>query len=352
MVQQLLNRLDTGGPEGSTAKDHRLSRKEISLSTEAFNEFDNDGDGTLDGDELMQYLSRGEPAFEIIVRLGIRSARRSVVEFVDRLLTSNGKPGLGASLKPYSLEVVDRRAAGPGQVPRVRTYKGDDTQVTLDLDHVLVDLRTEDNVADLDQARQIFDSQFERLDADKSESISVSEVRGREPFQSLFTLIDRNGDSQIRKPEIGEALALLGELSRRQAVLGVADRGVLLFGNLDEDGDGRLAPRELRAAGERLASFDRNSDGQVNATEIPHRFEWYFSQAPIPLGFPVRVNSRMMVEATERGTAGGPAWFQKMDRNHDGDLSPREFLGPRADFLRLDADGDGLVNAREATGKN
>ena len=38
-----------------------------------------------------------------------------------------------------------------------------------------------------------------------------------------------------------------------------------------------------------------------------------------------------------------------MDRNRDGDLSPREFLGPRDAFLRLDADGDGLIDAREAT---
>ena len=38
-----------------------------------------------------------------------------------------------------------------------------------------------------------------------------------------------------------------------------------------------------------------------------------------------------------------------MDRNHDGDLSPREFLGPTAKFQRLDADGDGFIDDREAT---
>jgi len=37
----------------------------------------------------------------------------------------------------------------------------------------------------------------------------------------------------------------------------------------------------------------------------------------------------------------GPAWFAKMDRNRDGDLSPREFIGPREVFRRLDVDGDG-----------
>jgi hypothetical protein len=46
--------------------------------------------------------------------------------------------------------------------------------------------------------------------------------------------------------------------------------------------------------------------------------------------------------------ARGPLWFRKMDRNGDGDVSPREFLGSRDDFRRIDTDGDGLISAEEA----
>jgi Ca2+-binding EF-hand superfamily protein len=42
-------------------------------------------------------------------------------------------------------------------------------------------------------------------------------------------------------------------------------------------------------------------------------------------------------------------WFQKMDRNQDGDISPREFIGSDEDFRKLDADGDGPISATEAT---
>jgi hypothetical protein len=44
----------------------------------------------------------------------------------------------------------------------------------------------------------------------------------------------------------------------------------------------------------------------------------------------------------------GPLWFRKMDRNGDGDVSPREFLGTPAQFRRIDADGDGLIDPDEA----
>jgi hypothetical protein len=37
-----------------------------------------------------------------------------------------------------------------------------------------------------------------------------------------------------------------------------------------------------------------------------------------------------------------------MDRNGDGDVSPGEFLGTPEQFRRIDADGDGLIDADEA----
>ena len=45
---------------------------------------------------------------------------------------------------------------------------------------------------------------------------------------------------------------------------------------------------------------------------------------------------------------GAPVWFRKMDRNNDGDISPREWLGTDEDFKAIDTDGDGLISIVEA----
>jgi hypothetical protein len=44
----------------------------------------------------------------------------------------------------------------------------------------------------------------------------------------------------------------------------------------------------------------------------------------------------------------GPAWFRAMDKNGDGYVSSREFLGTPEQFRNLDTDGDGLVGPEEA----
>ena len=62
----------------------------------------------------------------------------------------------------------------------------------------------------------------------------------------------------------------------------------------------------------------------------------------------MRCTSAAGTRSPTRPTAELPAWFLKMDRNGDGDVSLREFLGPIELFRRLDRDGDGLISPAEA----
>ena len=60
-------------------------------------------------------------------------------------------------------------------------------------------------------------------------------------------------------------------------------------------------------------------------------------------GFVFAAPLGMAAPAPRGRPAGTPVWFDKMDKNNDGDVSPREWLGTDEEFKAIDADRDGLI---------
>jgi Ca2+-binding EF-hand superfamily protein len=103
-----------------------------------------------------------------------------------------------------------------------------------------------------------------------------------------------------------------------------------LFDLLDTDRDGQLSVAELRAAPAVLADWSPG-DPAVSLVVVPG-----VAKPPaVPL---VRTFTR----------TAGPAWFRASDRNGDGYVSRREFLGTPDQFLAIDTNGDGLISPEEA----
>jgi Ca2+-binding EF-hand superfamily protein len=96
---------------------------------------------------------------------------------------------------------------------------------------------------------------------------------------------------------------------------------------------------ELRHGWPRLAGWDANHDGRLSWNELPQLFELTWS-----LGPPRRPSPASSIARSQEAA---PNWFRNMDRNGDGDVSPREFLGPLEDFQKLDSDRDGLISPAE-----
>jgi Ca2+-binding EF-hand superfamily protein len=124
-------------------------------------------------------------------------------------------------------------------------------------------------------------------------------------------------------------------VARGVAVLTIRPQARGWFELLDADGDGQLSVRELRAAWARLGGKTL-SRPDFSAPTVSITLSAGVS-APSPVPLTRKAISRL-----------GPEWFQAMDRNGDGDISPAEWLGTKEEFKRLDSDGDGLISAAEA----
>ena len=166
------------------------------------------------------------------------------------------------------------------------------------------------------------------------------------PLQAFFDFADRNADGKVDANEVETALKVLAPTARCRVEVAFEDQGNGVFELLDRNGDGRLSPRELAEAVAVLKPF-AGPDGNIRPKDILRRFQVRCTSEPIPIG--VLLNRTVIVQLSEiPPPANVPAWFTKMDRNGDGDVSLREFVGPIELFRKLDKNGDGLISPEEA----
>jgi hypothetical protein len=200
---------------------------------------------------------------------------------------------------------------------------------------------------------QVFKSRFKQGDLDGNGYLENMEATRIGLNPAMFTLLDVDKNGKVFEEEYVGVFVPLTQLEQGRVQLDIADRGRDLFRILDTSGDGRLGPREFLAAVDRMSHWDTNNDERVAQNELPQQFAFSIGRgslnptgratvafSPARAGVPVRPQQ-----------ADGPAWFTKMDRNGDGDVSQREFLGPADVFTRLDKDANGLLDASEAAEK-
>jgi Ca2+-binding EF-hand superfamily protein len=166
---------------------------------------------------------------------------------------------------------------------------------------------------------------------------------------ALFELADRNADGKVDQAEIDSALKVLAPLAACRVEITFVDGGNGLFELLDRNGDGQLSPRELVDAPAVLGPL-ADAKGRVGPKDLPRRFLVHARAMGIPLiALPSTGADMTSRDAAQmKSVEPVPAWFSKMDRNGDGDVSLHEFLGPLQLFQKLDRDGDGLISPAEA----
>jgi Ca2+-binding EF-hand superfamily protein len=303
-------------------KNKSLSRDEIGMPRELFDRLDVDKNGELDVFELLRWVIVEVDA-EIVVRLGRLDDKLDPIAPAgakNAALQRTARHSLSFSTADHRLNFV---AAGGTPQPKVGSM-----------------------------IRQVLVQQFKTIDRKETGYLTKKQVESPQftYLHSVLAAADRNEDDRLSLEELNAWVDLTTGGLDCQISIALAAGGRGLFPLLDANQDGRLSLRELRAAWSRLSPFDRDKDGSLTRAEIALQY-----QIVINPGAPNYMAGQFGGMVPPPGTVvappappRGPLWFRKMDRNGDGDVSPREFLGPRDAFRRLDTDGDGLISLEEA----
>lgn len=180
---------------------------------------------------------------------------------------------------------------------------------------------------------------LEQFDKDKNGYLIASEVTGGLARQ--FRVWDADGDGKVYAKDIVAAYDWATGPQRSRVRATSTTQGDILFQAIDETNDGRLSLREIGLAAQRIMTFDKNKDGQIQPEETSATLVVVFGQGTAR--FPTTPRSATPAKGI------GPDWFVRTDRNGDGDLTLNEFLGSMKQFDELDTNNDGFIDHTEAS---
>ena len=296
-----------------------LQKENFELVPGLLAQLDTDSNGAVNQQEIAAILD-ARP--DVILRVNFHAATS------DRGAAEIAIESLGEDLTAAGIRTSTTRSGG----------------VSLDLPGCRVDFSPLDMAARIDRLAAA-GAQFAALDADKNEMLDSDEWAKFGPAAGLsLESLDKDADGKLSLEEFKAALAMQPSYRELQVQARVGQADDRLFSWLDAQPDGQLTSRELLGARDRLAALDANGDGAITPAEIPDRLTCSIVRsAPTAEVMP----GGPMVERREIN-AQGPPWLAAMDRNGDGEISRREFLGTGRQFAEIDLNGDGFLDAAEA----
>ncbi|MBI1246240.1 hypothetical protein GC197_00160 [bacterium] len=199
----------------------------------------------------------------------------------------------------------------------------------------------------VDEARRNAEAAFNAIDADANGYLDRDEIAEHQRFERyLFDAMDENNDDRVFAAEMMKYVTSYAQAASTSCRATLVDTGNGFFQMLDTSNDGRISIRELRACEQHLLDVAGN-ENEINPSRLAKSYQIEIERGGVSL-FGKVDRPTAKAPGVQVRTNAGPVWFQRMDRNGDGDLTWDEFLGPRDVFEHLDSDRDGLLDRNEA----
>ena len=283
------------------------------------------------GGEALRSFCQGSPDLELTIELG-------------KVQSSGSRTSPFRRSRPKKADDSARRPAASIDDSSRKKLPDGSWQVSLDDASLTLRRNNRDPSKNNDQGPRL-----QNYDADGNGYLDEKELAGAAGLAADFATIDADGNGKIFAAELEAFTERQLRAAAARLLLEVSDLGQELFHHLDANHDYRLSTRELHNAAEILAQIDANHDRRLSADEIPQQLLLELSRNTAA-GAQAERRAINREKRVRTATKKGPGWFQKMDRNDDGEVSPREFLGPPAAFEKLDADKNGVIDDSEAAG--
>ena len=320
-------------------KDAKLSIDELHWEESRVALLDENHDGVLAVAELSK-IADSEPDVHVEIELSVPTEATPKGDFAQPSGSKAISTGANTASKKDRVQLISARRSASAQV-----LEGGMIEIKQPSTTITLTYRPRDPVEEsLRNAREAFNA----IDLDGNGYIDRNEILTHPRFQRyLFDAMDADHDDRVFVKEMDEYVKGIAEPSATICQVTLFDSGNGYFQMLDRNGDGRISIRELRTAEEHLLSNAVGDSTELNPSQLPRYFRIEMQRGG-PTLFGPGNRPRAEVPLPVMRTSSGPIWFQRADRNGDGDLVWDEFIGPREVFDRLDQDKDGLIDPAEA----